>query len=226
MAARRMLLIACGVVCLGVQFGHAQEQKRLPRVGVLFANPAAASRNVFTAFTEAMRELGLVDGKTVNIIVRYGDGSVDQVHAQAMELVREKVDVFVTSSGRPTEAAKRAAPDTPIVCAECGDLITSGFAKSLARPGGNITGMSIMSHELNQKRIQFLMEIVPKLRRVAILSSPEIAKTNAMQVTEIEQIGGKLGIQTRTFMNAGPGSFDELRSQLRSWRAEIGRAHV
>ena len=128
--------------------------------------------------------------------------------------------MIVASSGRAVEVALREAPGIPIVCIECGDLVGSGFAASLARPGGSVTGMTIMSPDLNHKRIQLLTEIAPKLRRMAIVTSPELARTNAAQVVEVEQETARLGIESRAFMNSGPGSFEQLERGLQAWRAD------
>jgi len=148
----------------------AQAQpKKIPRVGFLgFGNGNPAR---FDAFRQGMQGLGYVDGKTV-IIERRGGNRLAEL---AAELVRLKVDVIVTGGSAATQAAKDATSTIPIVMAQDNDPVGSGFVASLARPGGNITGLSGLSAEMNGKRLELLKEIVPKLSRLAVLGDSTIA---------------------------------------------------
>ena len=148
---------------------EAQQPKKIPRVGYLgFGNVNPAR---FDAFRQGMQDLGYVDGKTV-IIERRGGNRLAEL---AAELVRLKVDIIVTGGSAATQAAKDATSTIPIVMAQDNDPVGSGFVASLARPGGNITGLSGLSAEMNGKRLELLKEIVPKLSRLAVLGDSTIA---------------------------------------------------
>jgi putative ABC transport system substrate-binding protein len=187
---------------------------------VLFAGSAASSEGRLASLFEGLRERGFIDGKTATITVRYGDGSIERLQANATELAREKLDVVISGSGSGTEAVRRVTPAIPIVCVTCGDYIGSGFAASLARPGSNITGTTVISPELTRKRIQLLREIVPKLQRMAYVTAPDISRTQALEDREVDEIGEKLGIATRGFNNHGGRSLERLETEIRTWRAD------
>ena len=123
------------------------------------------------AFRQGLRELGYVEGKNIVIEWRYAEGKPDRLPALAAELVRLKVDVIVTGGPKATRAAKEATATIPIVMAQDRDPVGNGFVASLARPGGNITGLSNLAPELSGKRLELLKEIVPKLSRVAVLGT-------------------------------------------------------
>jgi len=167
----------------------AQAQpKKIPRVGFLgFGNGNPAR---FDAFRQGMQGLGYVDGKTV-IIERRGGNRLAEL---AAELVRLKVDVIVTGGSAATQAAKDATSTIPIVMAQDNDPVGSGFVASLARPGGNITGLSGLSAEMNGKRLELLKEIVPKLSRLAVLGDSTIAG-NKQALSGTEAAAAALRVQ-------------------------------
>jgi putative ABC transport system substrate-binding protein len=148
---------------------QAQQPKRVPRIGFL----SALSRSTITArieaFSQGLRDLGYVEGKTIFIEWRFAEGKTDRLPALAAELVRLKVDVLVTGAPTSTRFAKQATVMIPIVMVFDDDPVGSGFAASLARPGGNITGLSTLSPEISGKQLDILREIVPKLSRVGVL---------------------------------------------------------
>src|SRR5262249_6293118 len=150
---------------------QAQQPTKIPRIGYLNAGSASANTARHEAFRQGLRELGYVEGKNIVIEWRYAEGKVDRLPALASELVRLKVDVIVTSGPRPTRAAKEATVTIPIVMAQDSDPVGSGFVASLARPGGNITGLSTLASELDGKQLDLLKEIIPKLARVAVFGS-------------------------------------------------------
>src|SRR4029077_2506370 len=123
------------------------------------------------AFRQGLRELGYVEGKNIVVEYRDAEGKQDRLPALAAELVRLKVDVIVTPGTLPTRVTKEATSTIPIVMAQVGDPVGSGFVASLARPGGNITGLSSLAPELSGKRLELLKEIVPKLSRVAVFGT-------------------------------------------------------
>jgi len=147
----------------------AQQPTKVPRIGYLTgATPDGQSHRI-ESFRQGLREFGYVEGKNIAIEYRYAELKPDRLPALAAELVRLKVDVIVTGGGPNTRAAKEATTTIPIVMAQDSDPVANGFVASLARPGGNITGLSNLAPELRGKQLELLKEIIPKLSRVAIL---------------------------------------------------------
>jgi putative tryptophan/tyrosine transport system substrate-binding protein len=163
-------------VALGAMlFAHcvpveAQQPTNVPRIGYLTPS-ISANRSQFEAFRQGLRDLGYVEGKNFVIEWRASEGKLDRNPALAAELVRLKVDVIVAVGSGEIRAAKEATAAIPIVMVRGGDPVGSGFVASLARPGGNITGLAILRPELSGKRLELLKEIVPKLSRVAVFAS-------------------------------------------------------
>jgi ABC-type uncharacterized transport system substrate-binding protein len=149
-------------------FADAQQPKKVPRIGWLGARFPSDQLARTDAFRQGLRELGYVEGKSIVIEWRYAEGKPDRLPAFASELVRLKVDIIVSGGAVPTRAAKEATVTIPIVMTQDPDPVGSGFVASLARPGGNITGLSTLSPEISGKRLELLKEIVPKLSRVAV----------------------------------------------------------
>jgi putative ABC transport system substrate-binding protein len=163
------VIIATLLVCLGIT--EAQQPSRIPRIGYLTNTPFSASPELEDAFRQGLRDFSYVEGKNIVIEWRSGEGSVDRQRAIAAEFVRLKVDVIVALGTGDIRAAKEATSTIPIVMVLGGDVVGSGFAASLARPGGNITGLSTLRPELSGKRLELLKEMVPKLTRVAVFAS-------------------------------------------------------
>ena len=157
------LLDGCGIF-------PAPTPVKIPRVGFLFSGSAGPSPNL-NAFQQGMRELGYVEGKNVIIDYRYSEGKDDQLPILAAELVRLNPDVIVANSAGVSDA-KRATDTIPIVSAISGDLVGTGLAKSLARPGGNVTGLTNLAPQLAGKRLEYAKEAFPKLSRVGVLWNP------------------------------------------------------
>ncbi len=150
----------------------AQQPKKIPRIGVLGATSPATIASRLEAFRQGLREVGYVEGKNILIEYRYADGKLDRVPALAAEMVRLNVEVILTGGSAATRPAKEATATIPIVMAQDTDPIGNGFVASLARPGGNITGLSIIAPELGGKQLELLKETVPKLLRVVVPSNP------------------------------------------------------
>ncbi len=177
-----------------VPFVEAQQPKKVPRIGYLSTVSPSTISDRLEAFRQGLRELGYVEGKTIGIEWRFAEGKADRLPGLAAELVRLKVDVIVTSGPAPTRAAKEATVTIPIVMEQDSDPVGNGFVASLARPGGNITGLSTLAPELSGKRLELLKEIVPKLSRVAVFG----ASTNpgsAQSLRETELAARALGVQ-------------------------------
>jgi putative tryptophan/tyrosine transport system substrate-binding protein len=148
---------------------EAQQPKKVLRIGLL--SGASPSTNVprHEAFRQGLRELGYIEGQNIAIEYRYAEGKRDRYPELAAELVRLKVDIILTAGPGPTRAAKAATSTIPIVMAQDSDPVADGFVASLARPGGNITGLSTFAPELGGKRLEILREVVPKLASVGVL---------------------------------------------------------
>jgi putative tryptophan/tyrosine transport system substrate-binding protein len=147
---------------------EAQQAKKIPRIGFLVPGSAAGYGTRIEAFRKGLRDLKYVEGQNVNIEYRYAEGKLDRLSELAAELTRVEVDMIVTSGGTSVNVAKRATSTIPIVVANS-DLVGTGHVVSLARPGGNITGLTNMAPELAGKRLELLKEVVPKLSLVAVL---------------------------------------------------------
>jgi len=174
----------------------AQQPKKIPRVGYISASSASEASPRTEAFRQGLRDLGYVEGKSIVIEFLYADGKFDRLPALAAELVRHKVDVIVTAGPSVTRPAKEATATIPIVMTNDSDPVGAGFVASLARPGGNITGLSSLARELSGKRLEILKETVPKLSRVAILGTSAIPG-NAQALRETELAAGAYGVQTQ-----------------------------
>jgi putative ABC transport system substrate-binding protein len=175
MNTRRELLIALGAYVFATPLAcFAQQQGKIWRVGFLSlrSRPASLESDTFGAFSNGMRELGYVEGKNLVIEWRFADNKYERLPDLAADLVRLKVDVIVTAGPAATSAAQKATTTIPIVFGGANDPVGSGFVKSLARPAGNITGLSNVSVEMSPKLLEMLLSTMPKLSRVAVLMNP------------------------------------------------------
>jgi putative ABC transport system substrate-binding protein len=145
------------------------QQPKLIRIGILVAGPASAVSTRVEAFRRGLRERGYVEGKNIAIEYRYGEGKPERMSELAAELVRLKVNVIVTAGSQATRPAKEATHTIPIVMANDNDPVGSGFIASLAKPGGNVTGLANLTTELSGKQVELLKEIRPKLSQLAVL---------------------------------------------------------
>ena len=192
-AAVPSILVA--VVLLAVAaIAEAQQAKKVPRIGYLTGSSPSARSARIEAFGQGLRELGYVEGKNIVIEYRYAEGKLDRMTELAADLVRLNVEVIVTGGPLVTRAAKEATTTIPIVMTQDADPVGSGFVASLARPGGNITGLSTLSPEINGKRLELLKEIVPKLSRVAVLGTSTRPGT-AQELKEVELAAGAFGVK-------------------------------
>src|SRR5262245_13293665 len=171
---RRFLALLYGAIAATPLAADAQQTGRIPKIGVLSADSPAESGNLIEAFRQGLHELGYVEGRTIGIAYRWANGRFDQLPGLALELVADKVDLIVAAGGgQSVLAAKAATPELPIVITNVGDPVVFGFVSSLARPGGNITGVSNQALELRGKHLELLKDAFPKLVRVAVLWNPD-----------------------------------------------------
>ena len=189
----RLSVIAFVLVVTGV-VAQAQQPSKVARLGFLGYTSASTEKDRIEAFRQGMRELGYAEGKNIVIEWRYAELKFDRLPDLAAELVRLKVDIIVTGGSTSTRAAKEVTTTIPIVMAQDADPFGSGFVASLARPGGNITGLSTLAPEISGKRLELLKEIVPRLSRVAVLGT-STQPGNAQQLKETELAAGAFGVK-------------------------------
>jgi len=177
---------------------RAQHGGKLATIGLLGSGTAAAQSQWTAAFVQRLRELGWTEGRNLVIEYRWAEGHTERLAEMAKEFVRLKVDVIVTHNTPPPLAAKHATSEIPIVFATAGDPVRSGIVASLARPGGNVTGLSSQAPDTAGKKLQLLREVIPGLRRLAILS--DVGNPNATrQVSEVQGAAHTVGIEVVTF---------------------------
>lgn len=187
-----------------------QQSRKVPRIGWLAPGTQASQEVSLEEYRSGMRELGYLEGRTVETEYVYADGQFDRLPGLAAELVAHKVDLIVTSSTPGSLAAKRATKTIPIVFAVSSDPISTGVVESLARPGGNITGLSVMASELSAKRIELLHTLLPRVNRMAALwdsSNPGMA----LRVRETQVAAEQLRI---AFFDAGTRDLEGLEAMF------------
>ena len=170
---RPVLLCAIARLAHGLRFAvDAQQTGKIFRIGFLDASTASGSAVLVDAFRQELSKLGWIEGKNITIEYRFAEQKPERLPELAADLVRLKVDLIVVTATPSALAAKRATTTIPIVMANAGDPVGAGLVASLARPGGNVTGFSSLSPELNTKRLEILKDAVPKLARVGLLRPP------------------------------------------------------
>ena len=192
----KLLCLFTTVFLLGsTNLGNAQSGK-VPRIGYLFATTAPAVSARIEASRQALRDLGYIEQKNILIEYRYAEGKLDRLRALVAELVRLKVDVIVSGGPAPTRSAKEATSTIPIVMALDFDPVGSGFVASLARPGGNITGLSSLAPEISGKQLEILKDMLPRLSRAAVFGYSTFPG-NAQSLKETELAARVLGVQVK-----------------------------
>jgi putative tryptophan/tyrosine transport system substrate-binding protein len=215
-AAVPSILIAVMLLAVAV-IAEAQEQpKKVPRIGYLTAGNSTSESPRSEPFRAALRELGYIEGKNIAIEYRYAEGKGDRLPDLSAELVRLKVDVIVAAGGTPTIlAAKNATRTIPIVFPTVGDPVALGFVASLARPGGNITGLTIRVPEFSGKRLEILKEVVPQARRVAVLGQ-EANAAHPVEFKEMQQAASDMGLELHHIKVRSPDDFESAFSTMTS----------
>jgi putative ABC transport system substrate-binding protein len=176
---------------------RAQQAGKLPTIGYFGASVAVSESPWTSAFVQRLRELGGIEGRTIVIEYRWAEGRADRAAEIAAEFVRLKVDIIVTTATPPTIAAKRATSVIPIVFAVAGDPVGTGLVASLARPGGNVTGLSLQATDLAGKRIELLREVMPGLRRLAIMGNVGNSQV-VLEMGEVQAAARTLGLDVIT----------------------------
>ena len=191
------LIMLTAFILAPVHLAHAQQVKKIPRIGFLISATGDSQLARTAAFRQGLRELGYIEGQNIAIEYRYAQGKIDRVPEFAAELVRLEVDVIVASNNLVARAASNTTKIIPIVIASGADPVAAGLVASLARPGGNVTGLTNITTDLGVKRLELLKESFPKLTRVAVLPSP-----------------GSLGLELKEIEAAAPS----LKFSSTSWR--------
>ena len=200
---------------------EAQQLTKVPRIGVLSANSQASEASVdqLEAFRQGLRDLGYVEGQNITVEYRFAEWQEERLAALAAELVRLPGDVLVTRSAPAAHAARHATSTIPIVFSNVNDPVGQGIVASLARPGGNITGLSTLSSEISGKRLQLLKEAIPALQRVAVVwhaANPGMA----LQFRETQDTARVLGLELHSLEVHSPDDVDRVVAAARAERVE------
>jgi putative ABC transport system substrate-binding protein len=193
---RRAFLLAAGALAL--RPANAQPA-RVPRVGYLFSFAPSQGQHLWEACRQGLRELGYAEGRNIALEPRWAGGRHDRLPALVAELARLKVDVIVAAATPANLAAKAGASAVPIVMVAVADPVRVGLVGSLAKPGGNVTGLSLLTPELSGKRLQLIVEIVPQAKRVAYLGNPENS-SHEVFAQETQVAARDLGIQLQPLL--------------------------
>jgi ABC-type uncharacterized transport system substrate-binding protein len=194
MKKKIMILTLCAMLLALSVSVEAQQPNKVPRIGYLIASSPSPNSARIEALRQGLRELGYIEGKNIVIDWRSAEGKADRLPSLATALVRLKAEVIVTAGPLPTRAAKEATSAIPIVMTQDPDPVGNGFVASLARPGGNITGLSTLAPEPSGKQLELLKEIIPKLSRMAVLGT-STQPGSAQRLREVELAAGGFGVK-------------------------------
>ncbi len=199
---------------------ESQQAGKVWRIGLLsYAASDSGGAARWKAFREQLRELGYVEGQNVFFESRWGDGQVGRLRGLAAELIDAKVDILVTASSEAALAAKQATRSIPIVTATGGDPVKLGVVASLARPGGNVTGVFSLSNELAGKRLEFLKQLIPRVSRVAFLRESD-NRASALNLRDAESAARSLGLVVQSVGVRGPKELDAAFVAMKRARAD------
>ena len=218
MKAKILVYVLPALILTTIQLAKAQQQPtKIPRIGYLMTRSLDPVRS--EALRQGLGELGYVEGKTIVIEWRSAEGKLDRLPALVAELVGLKVDVIVTGGPLPTRVTKDATSTTPIVMTQVNDPVGSGFVASLARPGGNITGLSTLAPEISGKQLELLKEIIPKLSRVAVFGT-STQPGNSQMLKEVELAAGALAVKLQYVDILAPGDIESAFGAAIKGRAQ------
>jgi putative ABC transport system substrate-binding protein len=203
MRRRAFISLLGGAAAMWSVTARAQQSGKVPRIGFLARTSAASLSPLLDSFRQGLRDRGWVEGKNISIEYQFGDGQLDRLDELAAALVRLKVDVIVTVDTPPTQAAKQATSTIPIVIAVSADPVGAGLVASLAHPGGNVTGLSLLAPDTDQKNLEIVKETLPNTERVAIIWDPN-NRGMTLRLTSIQAAATKLGVELQSI--AAPGS--------------------
>jgi putative ABC transport system substrate-binding protein len=214
-----VILVLWSTLLATIYPAEAQQPPKSPRIGFLTAGSPSTIAARIDALREGLRELGYVEGKNILIEWRFAEGNPDRLPALMTELVRLNVDVIVSAGAAVTRPAKEATRTIPIVMAQDTDPVGNGFVATLARPGGNITGLSSYSAELNGKRVELLKDVAPKLSRLAVLGQSTYPG-NAEALKESELAAGALKVRVQYLDIFAPRDIESVFREASKGRAD------
>jgi ABC-type uncharacterized transport system substrate-binding protein len=214
MIRRREIITLVGGAAAWPVVARGQQPARVPRIGIVDNAP------MWHSFRQALREYGYAEGRSVNYEYRYSEGVPDRLATVTAELVRRPVDLIAVYGTPPTEAAKAATRTIPIVMVGVGDPVGTGLVASLARPGGNITGNTVLSPDLSAKRLQLLREAIPTVARVAYLTNPDNAGTLNV-LAELKRAAAPAGMALIGVELGSASDFDASLAVLLRERTEV-----
>jgi putative ABC transport system substrate-binding protein len=204
---RKFFAIAISVLILAATTSvEAQQAKQIPRIGFLGNSTADLEANLIGPFREGLRELGYVEGRSISIEWRWAEGKYERFPSLIAELIASKVDLIVTAGTPASVAVKKATTSIPLVMIAVGDPVGTGLITSLAHPGGNITGVSSISPELDGKRLELLREVIPKISHIAVLWNP-VSPLQVVAERETQDAAQKLGMK---MLSLGVKAAEEL----------------
>jgi putative ABC transport system substrate-binding protein len=218
MKSKSFFWLLTTVLLITAGSADAQQSKKIARIGYLSVLSSISDATRLEAFRQGLRELGYVDGKSLTIEPRYAEGKLDRLPDLAEELVRLNVDIIVAGGSTAIRATQNATKTIPIVMAHGSDPVALGYVASLARPGGNITGLTHLAPELGGKRLELLKDTVARLSRVAILTDPGTGG-HAPQMKELEVAAPVLGLQLQAVEVRAPTEFESAFSAMAGGRA-------
>jgi ABC-type uncharacterized transport system substrate-binding protein len=219
MSKRIVGLGICAVLLTLSFLAEAQQPRKVPRVGILPPGPISERVHLWEAFREGLRELGYVEGQNITLVFPSGEVKPERLPHLAAELVNLKVDVIVAATTVAAQAAKEATKTIPIVMPIAGDPVGTGLVASLARPGGNVTGLTTIASDLSGKRLELLKEVVPRVSRIAVLLNPSSANgppqvqrdsQMTLLMRETEVTARSLGVQLQRLELRGPDDFEKV----------------
>jgi putative ABC transport system substrate-binding protein len=218
------LIAASALICSNL--AEAQQLKKIPRIGYLALNDAASDSTRAEAIRLALRDLGYIEGQNIATEYQYAEGKFDRVPDLVAELVRLKIDIIVVAGGgRTIRVAKNATKTIPIVMVGAGiDPVEAGLVESLPRPGGNVTGVTLLSTELDGKRLELLKEAVPKLARVAVLYDPAIPAAVREVKKDLPAAARALKLNVRSWEVGAAQDFDSVFAAIGKQRRWTLRA--
>jgi len=205
---RKIIFCLLATVLLStVSFAQAQQPKKVPRIGFLGNSTAALEANLIGPFREGLRDLGYVDGRNILIEYRWAEGKYERFPTLIAELITLKVELIVTAGTPASLAVKKATTTLPLVMIAVGEPVATGLVTSLARPGGNVTGLTSIAEDLEEKRLELLREVIPKLSHIAVLWNP----ANRIQVIlekEVQAAAQVLRMKVLSLEVRAPEEFD------------------
>jgi ABC-type uncharacterized transport system substrate-binding protein len=214
---KRIVGIVLSAMLFALSFPVEAQQTKVPRIGMLVNGTPSSHKFIIDEFQQGLRDLGYMEGKNFLLEVRYAEGKLDRLPELARELVQMKVEVVFTNATPGTVAVKQATSTIPIVFTGVGDPVEAGLVKSFAKPGGNLTGISILSPDLGGKRLELLKEAIPGITHVALLWSPSASTTVAFKATQA--VADALRLQLQSMEVRSPDDFTGVSETIVKRRA-------